>query len=490
MRWCSAALLVLLFGACGGDDDSASGDSGSRDTAVDGSVGVVGRIEITARDEARRPSPCRVRLLSRAGSPVRLGRVTGSTEVGELIGEGAVAAFDAVSAVACDGLEVPVGFGNYDVVITRGLAFESVTTTARAGDVVEVTLAPVPGFAELTCGDLHVHSAPSFDSDVPMEQRLIGAVAEGLAVVAPTDHDAVGDWTTARDVIGDAPLEVLLGNEITPDHWDTPIELGHVNMIGLPLAFDPRDLAMRGPLGDVLEGARDIAPGALLQLNHPRWNRWNGWFAHIDFEASAAQLEELVQLDLLEVFNGHELDNGSRDGDVDAVLLDWYALLNTGRYIPATGNSDTHRLSRSPAGWPRTCTRGRFVDAVFAGESFVTSGPSVSMRLVSADGERRPGGIAQGREHTLRVTVDAAAFVPLESADVVINGELIDSFLVTRGVEVEVPITVEGDSWVVVVARGDAPLGPEAGGHARPMPSIAFTNPIRIDADMDGVVVP
>ena len=51
------------------------------------------------------------------------------------------------------------------------------------------------------CSDFHVHSAPSFDSDVPLDQRLIAALAEGLDAFAPTDHETVGDWQTEQAML-------------------------------------------------------------------------------------------------------------------------------------------------------------------------------------------------------------------------------------------------------------------------------------------------
>ncbi|HEY3353915.1 MAG TPA: hypothetical protein VGQ83_11750, partial [Polyangia bacterium] len=44
------------------------------------------------------------------------------------------------------------------------------------------------------------------------------------------------------------------------------------------------------------------------------------------------------------------------------------------------------------------------------------------------------------------------------------------------------PLAVDGDTWIVVVAKGDSDLGPVCPG-ARPA---AVTSPIFIDADGDG----
>ncbi|MCC7535169.1 MAG: CehA/McbA family metallohydrolase, partial [Deltaproteobacteria bacterium] len=242
------------------------------------------------------------------------------------------------------------------------------------------------------------------------------------------------------------------------------------------------------------------APGALVQINHPRSDPYFGYFTLIDFDPAIAtgRLTELASdFDLVEVWNGHGLDNGDAEVPVDVVLEDWLALLRAGRGAVATGNSDTHRLSRTPVGYPRTCARiaddgpdarraDAFVDALRVGDAFVTSGPFLD---VTVEGEGL-GRTVRARDGRVEVTVhaQAASWVPLDEVAVWLDGEEIERTRVTElpwSGGFDVPVT--RDAFVIVVARGDEPLGVPAGAPLSPMRSFAFTNPVFVDADGDGM---
>ncbi|MFW6198142.1 MAG: CehA/McbA family metallohydrolase, partial [Myxococcota bacterium] len=276
-----------------------------------------------------------------------------------------------------------------------------------------VVLEKAAAFADWSCGDLHVHSAPSFDSDVPVDQRLVSAVAEGLDVLVPADHDVVGDWQPNDGLLRGADLLVIPGLEITPDTWDMPVEGAHLNVFPLPSDRHPSDFRIASDsIESLIDHARSLTGTSLLQLNHPRFAPWNGLFTTLGLMPASLDpaLVDQLPFDAIEVYNGHELD-ANVQGDVSDIMQDWFALLNVGWPAVATGSSDTHRLSGSPVGLPRTCVASTagdpesFVDTLRAGHAFVTNGPALD---VTVDGVA-PGGLVQPGEPNVQVDVQVDA---------------------------------------------------------------------------------
>src|SRR6266516_907779 len=59
-------------------------------------------------------------------------------------------------------------------------------------------------------------------------------------------------------------------------------------------------------------------------------------------------------------FDAVEVMNGYQDPvrkSVDKIIDDWFALLNHGHLVTATGNSDTHHLTYNIGGYPRNYVR-------------------------------------------------------------------------------------------------------------------------------------
>lgn len=488
-----AASLVLVLAACG---EGAAPDGG-----VDGA-----RLVVRAGEGA-----CKVTIRA-IGAPrlVLHDPADGEGHVGRWLAGGALAVDDTVLAARCE-LSVDVPPGRYAVTVSRGPEHEApsreLELAAGSEQTLEVDLEPTVDSTGWACADLHVHSAPSVDSDVPLEQRLVAALAEGLDLMAATDHDAIGDWGAALRSSGlEGRLVVVPGNEISPGVSGTESNKGHFNVYPIPpdLALPDAMPHVGLTVEQILAGARTAVPGAILQINHPRSDPWFGYFSVIDFDpvtgtGRAGMLAS--DFDALEVWNGHGLDLGDREPPVDDVLEDWYALLRAGRGVVATGSSDTHRLARSPVGSPRTCVRVTddrpsvldaegFVDGLRAGDAFVTSGPFLDLTV---QGRGLGALVAPDADGTIEVAVhvQAPAWVPVDRVHVVVDGgdvevlpvELLPETVVTR-------VRVERDAFVLVVARADAPLGDAAGNPRKPMPSMAFTNPVFVDADGDGVWSP
>jgi hypothetical protein len=434
--------------------------------------------------------PCKL-LLTAAGKPLSLGP---AGNVGQWLAPSVLATDRAVYGDPCD-LTLHLPAQPVQLQASAGIEWEIAQTDIlpRPGERVEVELElqralNTEGYA---CVDLHVHSAPSFDSDVPLDQRLVGALAEGLDAIAPTDHEAVGDWDAelARLGVADA-LTILLGTEVTPDIWPTPQTLGHFGLFPVPRSFDATQHQLSFPTpGSLLEHLDALYPDSLIQVNHPRWDSI-GYFNVGGYDPRDPTLDDrlgLSHLDAIELWNSHQVDV-TGGPPVETLLEDYFALLDLGFSLVATGNTDTHELSRQPLGYPRNCVRvandnhpgltpDGLVEGLRLGRVLVTSGPWLE---VSIEGHG-PGEVVQAAGPVeLLITVDAASWVDVDRVRIVVNGHTETTrstpSLPTR---LQVPLELSrGVSYIMVAAEGDAPLPSLAGELAAPQRSFAFTNPL------------
>lgn len=270
----------------------------------------------------------------------------------------AAGARNSVVVDASGRVEVPLGAGRYEVTATRGpsynLAAQRVEMAPGRAQTVTLALARVVDTRGYLCGDFHQHQAPSLDAPLTLRERVRADVAEGLEVAASTDHNAAVDL---RDALVAEHLEgqllTLAGVEVSTDIAARP--WGHVNLF--PVEVQPE--ALRGgvpdfierPLARFFDEARSWAPGAVIQVNHPRAPGAIGMFeaVHLDPATGRADPEFQPHFDAIEVWNGRY------QSAVEPVLRDWAALTRQGAAITLTGNSDSHAVVTQEAGWPRTC---------------------------------------------------------------------------------------------------------------------------------------
>ena len=398
--------------------------------------------------------------------------------------------------------------GRYRFSVTRGpeyapLSLGEVDTTNGEGVVRTGELRRVVHTEGEIAGEFHVHSAPSGDSDVPLDERVLSLAAEGIEVFASTDHDVAEDFMPAVRSLGlERHLHWIRGDEITADG------MGHFNVFPLPVEIDPttRLRHTEPTVAEIIASARAVAPSSIIQLNHPMWRQHpiGYWLvAGFDPATGMSRMDLATMFDTVEVWNGHTLDETEGVGlPVSAVIDAWMTTLQIGRGATATGNSDSHRLSHTPPGWPRTMVRvardvpAEVTDAMViaglrAGDALVTSGPFVQATI---DG-RRAGELVRARNGaaTLTVEVQSITEAPIERVTVTVNRTEVGTFEVTARPEEgvlrqrwEVPLRFTRDAWVVVRTRARETLGDIAGTHARPMDSLALTNPIYVDVDGDG----
>lgn len=392
-------------------------------------------------------------------------------------------------------VELPAG--RYRVTVTHGMEYtisdQELTLTVDEITTLRSALERVVDTAGWLACDFHLHAAPSHDSAVLLDDRVVSLLAEGVEFAVATDHNHVTDYRPvverldSRELVATTP-----GVEITTRTW------GHFIAFPYPLTAPLPPYSGVEP-AQIFATTRRHAPEAVLQVNHPRMPGL-GYFNRGELNAvtgRAAGEGFSFDFDTLEVVNGFEL------GQPDVVaknIREWFDLLNAGRRYTAVGNSDSHRLFFQWAGYPRTYVRlpddhpsrakaEPIATALRRGQAIVSNGPFVDVRL---EGSAGPGDLLTA-EHdtvTVEVVVRAPNWVDVRRAELVVNGRIVQT-AEARGTDPaarlqwQTSLRLEQDSWVVVMVRGDVVLE-----HVLPKTNVlpfAFTNPIFVDVDRDGL---
>jgi predicted metal-dependent phosphoesterase TrpH len=141
--------------------------------------------------------------------------------------------------------------------------------------------------------DLHLHTSWSHDCQIPVEELLDQAEAQGLGAIAVTDHNVFGGALEAAELAQDRDLTVIPGEEIKTD--------GEGEVIGLFLREEiPRGMSF----GDTVAAIR--AQGGIVYLPHP--------FDRLHSVPSSATLKShLEELDVVEVYNARLLFEAYND---------------------------------------------------------------------------------------------------------------------------------------------------------------------------------
>jgi hypothetical protein len=182
-------------------------------------------------------------------------------------------------------------------------------------------------------------------------------------------------------------------------------------------------------------------------------------------------------------------------------MKDWFALLDRGHLVSATGNSDTHHLTYNLGGYPRnyvlvdhddpaTVTPTEVARALKAHHAFFTTGPIVSFTVgTTGIGDLAP---APGGKATADITVRAAPWVSVSRVILYVAGKVVKRWDVPAGEQVErfhqtYDLTIPNDTYAVVRVEGDRPLAPVVGGgNGVSVTPFALTNPIFLDANANG----
>jgi hypothetical protein len=403
------------------------------------------------------------------------------------------AALEAIHTLG-DG-SIPIPPGQYRVTVSRGFEYTEVeqTIAVEAGRTaaVDATLERVVDTRGWISADLHVHAVPSPDAPTLLDDRVRSLAASGVEVAAATDHNAVTDYgPTIRQLGAQRWLASIVGDEVTTRGF----QLGHFNVF--PLAPGGSPIPFEGVTpGEIFAAARGAPPSnvdKVVEVNHPRMGSI-GYFEllHLDpvdldrWRRQAPLFD--ASFDALEVFNGDDYADLPR---VETCLRDWYALLDAGLHVTATGNSDSHKVTYHEAGVPRNFVRvaddtpaafdaRAFVDAVRRGRVVVSSGPFVRLNVGAAEvgDEALPG-----EDVEVHVQVSAPPWVDVASVEIVDRGEIVKTWrpAPTRDpvrLDASTRMALRSGDWIIAIARGKKPMTFLHRSGALPF---AFTNPIRV----------
>ncbi len=391
--------------------------------------------------------------------------------------------------------EIPVPPGRYRAVVSRGFEYTLAERPFEIADggsaTIEARLDRVVDTQGWISADLHVHAVPSPDAPTLLDDRVRSLAASGVEVAAATDHNAVTDYGPTIRALGAGEwLASIVGDEVTT----RGVELGHFNVF--PLAAGEAAIPFEGTTPHaIFAAARAAAPhdrDKIVQVNHPRMGSI-GYFELIRLDPTDfagwrrnAPLFDPT-FDALEVFNGDDYSDVSR---VEACMRDWYALLNAGLHVTATGNSDSHKMTWHEPGVPRNFVRvagdtpatfdeRAFIDAVRRGRVEVTSGPFVHL---TAGGAEVGDAIDPNDAVQVRVRVEAPPWVDVDDVQLVKRGEVVAEWHPGAAVgpvrlDETARVPLKSGDWVLAVARGSKPMTFLYRPGALPY---SFTNPVYV----------
>jgi hypothetical protein len=411
----------------------------------------------------------------------------------------------------------PMPSGRYRVAATKGIEWsvDAKIVDVAPGAVTEIDLAPrhvVPTPGMLGC-DLHVHARPSFDSPVTPEDRVLSLAAAGIDFAVPTEHNIVGDYASAIETLGlRGELSSVTGVEVTT----LSKGFGHFGVFPYPPGTPVPPFKHTNMMA-IFRAVRAGDTHRYFQLNHPRLPKGIGYFANIGLDPNGpmSRVRNRIDFDGIEVYNGYDIEHPER---VEAVLRDYWALLDNGWRYTATGSSDSHRIQFHWAGYPRTMVTvdpGATPDAdaksvdplvvvsnIMKGHATVTSGPILELSL----GGVHPGDDVLTTDETIRghLRIRAAPWMDVARVAIVV-GQVGGSYSVVQTFDVpvrptqvgaeegtlaeaqartirfdrdlEVPIGPE-NGWIQVIARGDRRMDDVL--PFMPVPPMAFTNPVYV----------
>ena len=432
------------------------------------------------------PVPARIQVLPALPQPATPEAYGVLDEVGGRLWQELSASDDAVLARRDD---------QHRVVVSHGYEWElfDATLTVAAGDTAEITAAIAHSVdtSGVMCADFHIHSLHSSDSNDSIEQKVRGAIADGLDIPVSSEHEWVVDFQPVIEKLGLAAWAFgVPSSELTTFKW------GHFGV--LPLL--PKDgVKNRGAVdwinkspAETFAAAHALPESPIVIVNHPRSTGFGGYFSSALYDRKSDTGDPALwsaDFEAIEVFNDSDLEANRA-----ASVADWFAMLGHGKTMWAVGSSDSHHLRTSPVGYPRTCLRfghddpkqltpGLVRDAVAKGASTISGG--LYMTVLGPNGER-PGEkvIAAGGKATFLVTVEAPGWMSADTLETIVNGVTMETVpLLPIGAgkakrfanQVEVSFDpLEPRSWVVFHAKGAGDLAPLHPGR-RPF---AVSNPV------------
>ena len=480
-----------------------------RATRLDFKLPPASGVEFDIRDQAGKPSPCKVQFIGRNG--------TATPDLGS-----------PSRAHGCDHQyhshdgrftqQLPPG--TYLVRVTRGPEFDMLekTVEVRPGQSVKVggTLKRTVDTRGWISTDYHSHSTPSGDNYCNTDDRIINLVAEHIEFAPATEHNRIYDWQPHIERLGlTQHIKTIIGLEHTGSgqHFNAfPLRSFPYRQDGgtPPWQYDPRLNAI------VLRNAFGGGTDRWVQINHPGvgivFNDRNqdqvadGGFAGFEHLIDAGEFwsDQILNPDPVVIS-----ERGGRIRKGENRIFGWLQLLNQGRNIWCVAVSDAHGVFSSPAGDWRTYVPSstdqpdridyrEIIRNSKAGRMMISNGPF--LQVETADGMPIGSRVVSEGSIDLEVKVQTANWFEIDRVQVLVNGRQHPDSNYTRSkdpskfkgrplvFEETIRVNLQEDAHLIVVATGEKMDLSKGWGRATPasMHPVAYTNPIFVDVDGQG----
>lgn len=471
-----------------------------------------GRVVAQITDASGGPCPCKVQFLPKPG--------TAMPDFGPDTAEFAVRN---ICYAPLGRFEQAIPPGEYDVIVSHGPEFDAIFTelTVPPGETVPlrgelVRSVDTPGWVS---SDFHSHSSPSGDNTGSQLGRVLNLVCEHIEFAPCTEHNRISTYVPHIERLGiGAFIGTVSGMELTGQ----PLPLNHQNAFPLEMKPNTQDGGAPQTDGDVEKQIERLAlwdnrGEKLVQQNHPDIG-WLFYDKDGDGQHDSGYERAFGFMDVIEI---HPMENALNLQPIETLagrsgnnrIFNWMQLLNQGFRIPGVVNTDAH-YNFHGSGWlrnwiqcgtddPAAIQPLEIVRASEQGRLIMSNGPYLEVTLsaeVSREGVTAGQDLrAAGGKATLRARVQCPNWLDVDRVFVLVNGKIHPRHHYTReehpdafrsGVvkfEREMPLELEGDAHIVVVAGGEKQtlgpvMGPDMGKH-RPA---AMSNPIFVDVDGEG----
>jgi hypothetical protein len=357
--------------------------------------------------------------------------------------------------------------------------------------------------------DFHQHTMLGADAAVATRDRVVANTAEGVEIAVASEHNLVADLEPlVKELHLERELVQIAGDELTTDASRMP--WGHANVF--PMRVDATKPRGGAPVvkdrtaRDVFDELRRRLPDPfVLQINHPRTGL-TGYFDQYKLDRARGVGTDPgydAGFDALEVWNGRNVDAR------DKVLEDFFALLRTKHPVTATADTDTHGIVGQEAGYPRTWVRvsddRHLEDWSAARTQDLVEGVKQRRDVVLSNGpflrvtsNGAPiGGVARGRDVTVKVHVESAPHVVVDRVELRrASGASVAKAVTMQPIhggavaaDVAFDVHADTDDAFIVVATGSKAMTPVLSGEA-PSARSAGAGPSARSAGADSDIAP
>ena len=225
---------------------------------------------------------------------------------------------------------LPAPPGSYRVVVSRGpfydLSDTTVTVTAGMTVRVPVTLRRVVATPGVLCGDFHIHTVCSPDSEDDARLKVASGAADNLEVMARSHHEWVGDFQPLIDSMGLARhVRGVVSIELTTFTY------GHFGVFSLNAdtsQINNGNFAWANRLPPaVFADVRARPEHPTLVINHPRGARNGAYFEAAGYNPAEGTANPTMWDD---GFTAVEFFNDSSFEENPAQVRDWFSFLARG----------------------------------------------------------------------------------------------------------------------------------------------------------------